>query len=178
MTRQIDRLLNDYKSSYAQTMTNLENRLVAKADLMMRKLDEFVRSNRESRSGPVENLRQPTDRFRAPRDTKAPPNSRTSFESNPRERSRAAPSSAGWADPISPKAKAPLGGPFSHVSHVRSAPDLIIVSHDTTMYKSKFDLLVSSHEKLITKLSKFTERGESSGRTLKKLKSYKDGSDG
>ena len=112
MTRQIDRLLNDYKSSYAQTMTNLENRLVVKADLMMRKLDEFVRSNRESRSGPVENLRQPTDRFRAPRDTKAPPNSRTSFESNPRERSRAAPSSAGWADPISPKVKAPWESPF------------------------------------------------------------------
>ena len=46
------------------------------------------------------------------------------------------------------------------------------------MYTSNFDSPVRSHEKFITKLSKSTERGESSGRTLKKPKSYKDESDG
>ena len=46
------------------------------------------------------------------------------------------------------------------------------------MYTSKFDSPVRSHEKLITKFSKSTERGERSGRTLKKPKSYKDESDG
>ena len=50
MTREIEQLLNDHDNPYAQTMTNLEKRLDAKADLMMRKLDEILSgSNRENR---------------------------------------------------------------------------------------------------------------------------------
>ena len=45
------------------------------------------------------------------------------------------------------------------------------------MYASTFEPLNRSLETLITKLSKSTERGERSRRTLKKPKSYKDGSD-
>ena len=86
MTQEIDRLLNDHDNTYAQTMTNLRNRLDAKADLMMRKLDELLSSNnQESRSGSRENLRQTIDGFRAHRHTEAPPKSRISFESNQRE---------------------------------------------------------------------------------------------
>ena len=46
------------------------------------------------------------------------------------------------------------------------------------MYASMYEPLNSSLETFITKLSKSTERGESSGRTLKKPKSYKEESDG
>ena len=38
MTREIERLLNDHDIIYAHTMANLEKRLDAKTDLMMRKL--------------------------------------------------------------------------------------------------------------------------------------------
>ena len=48
MTREIERLLNDHDNTYAHTITSLEKRLDAKADLMMRKLDKILRgSNRE-----------------------------------------------------------------------------------------------------------------------------------
>ena len=46
------------------------------------------------------------------------------------------------------------------------------------MYASMFEPLNRSLETFITKLSKSTERGEKSRRTLKKPKSYKDESDG
>ena len=46
------------------------------------------------------------------------------------------------------------------------------------MYASMFEPLNRSLETFITKLSKSTERGERSRRTLKKPKSYKDESDG
>ena len=62
---------------------------------------------------------------------------------------------------------------------VSSVPDLTTVSQDTTtMYASMFEPLNRSLETFITKLSKSTERGERSRRTLKKPKSYKDESDG
>ena len=62
MTREIERFLNAQDNTYAPTMTSLEKRLDAKADLMMRKLDEVLSgSNRESRPAPVEDLRQATD---------------------------------------------------------------------------------------------------------------------
>ena len=38
MTREIERLLNDHDSTYARNIINLESRMDAKADLMMRKL--------------------------------------------------------------------------------------------------------------------------------------------
>ena len=51
MTREIERLLNDHDNTYAHTITNLEKKLDAKSDLMMRKLDEFLNgSNRKERS--------------------------------------------------------------------------------------------------------------------------------
>ena len=101
MTPKIERLLNDHDNTYAQTMTTLENRLANKADLMMQKLGELLSSsNQESRSGQRENSRQAVDGFRAPRHTESPPRLKTSFESNQRERLRAAPSRAGWTDPI------------------------------------------------------------------------------
>ena len=46
------------------------------------------------------------------------------------------------------------------------------------MYASMFEPLYRSLETFITKLSKSTERGERSKRTLKKPKLYKDESDG
>ena len=64
------------------------------------------------------------------------------------------------------------------VPQVSSVPDLTTVSQDTTMYASMFEPLNRSLETFITKLSKSTERGERSRRTLKKPKSYKDESDG
>ena len=62
MTREIERLLKDHDNTYSHTMTSLEKSLVAKADLMMRKLDELLSSiNRENRHAPTENSRQATD---------------------------------------------------------------------------------------------------------------------
>ena len=67
MTRAIERKLNDHDNTYARTMINLEERLDAKAVLMMRRLDELLSSSSYgNRSGPRENSRQATDGFRAP----------------------------------------------------------------------------------------------------------------
>ena len=63
------------------------------------------------------------------------------------------------------------------VPQVRSVPDLTMVSQDTTMYASMFEPLNRSLKIFIAKLSKSTERGERSRRTLKKPKSYKGESD-
>ena len=66
VTREIERLLNAHDHTYALTMTSLEKRLDAKADLMMRKLDEVLSgSNREIRPAPMKDLRQATDGSRA-----------------------------------------------------------------------------------------------------------------
>ena len=148
MTRGIERLLNDHDNTYAQMMTNLDNGLDAKVDLMMLKLDKILSSNnRESHPGAKESSRQPTDWFRAPRHKKAPPRLRTRFESKQRERPRAAPS--GWRLPT--------------VTHVRSVPDLSTVSHDTTMYASSF-----SHS--IGLLKRLTLNSRSLLREMKKIK--------
>ena len=160
-------------------MTSLEKRLDAKSDLMMRKLDEiFNGSNREERSNPRERSRQANDGDGAGNYAGAQQNSRANYESRIRERPRAAPSRPGWTNPVPPEADATPETRLPTVPQVRSVPDLTMVSHDTTMYASMFESLNRSLETFITKLSKSTERGERSRRTLKKPKSYKDESDG
>ena len=175
ITGEIERLLNDHDNTYAHTMTSLKKRLEAKTNLRMRKLDEILRgSNRENRSNPMEDSRKETDGSGTHSHAEAPPRSRTKFEPN----HRAAPSRAGWTNLISPEANATSGARLPTGPHVRSVPDLITVSHNTTMYASMFEPLNRSLETFITKLSKSTERGERSRRTLKKPKLYKDQSDG
>ena len=94
-----------------------------------------------------------------------------------------------WSDPGSPiEARLDKPGPAGSgytpetqlptVPQVRSVPDLNTVSQDATIYASMFEPLNRSLETFITKLSKSTEKGEKSRRTLKKPKSYKDESDG
>ena len=128
-------------------------------------------------SFPKRGLTQATDGDGARSDARAQPRSRTKFESNHRERPRAAPSRPGWTDPVPPEADATSGTRFPIMPQVRSVPDLTTVSQDTTMYDSMFEPLNRSLDTLFTKLSKSTERGEKSRRTLKKPKSYKDDSD-
>ena len=114
-------------------MTSLEKRLDITADLMMRKLDEILRgSNRENRSNLMENSRQAADGSGTHSDAETLPRSRTSFEPNHRERPRAAPSSAGWTNPITPEADATSGARLSTGPHVRSVPDFTTISHDST----------------------------------------------
>ena len=84
----------------------------------------------------------------------------------------------GWTNPVPPEADATPETRLPTVPQVSSVPDLTTVSQDTTMYASMFEPLNRSLETFITKLSKSTERGERSRRTLKKPKSYKDESDG
>ena len=163
MTREIERLLNDHDITYAHTMTSLEKRLDAKSDLMVRKLDASLNGgnwNWEKRSNPRERSRHANDGDGTGSYARAQQSSRTNYEPRNRERPRAAPSR------------------LPTVPQVSSVPDLTTVSQDTTMYASKFEPLNISLETFITKLSKSTERGERSRRTLKKPKSYKDESDG
>ena len=85
-TREIEQLLNDHENSYAYTITSLDKRLDAKADLMMRMLDEILSSgNRENRHAPTEDSRQTTDGSGPRGYAGAQPRSRTSFESNHKE---------------------------------------------------------------------------------------------
>ena len=161
-------------------MASLEKRLDAKADLMMRKVDELLSSsNRKKRHAPTKNSRQLTDSDGARSYAEAQPRSRTSFVSNHKERPRAAFSRAGRTNPAPPEAEATSGAHSPTKPQVRSVRDLHTVSQDTTMYyASMLELLNRSLETSITKLSKSTEKGERSRRTLKKPKSYKDESDG
>ena len=162
MTREIERLLNDHDSTYAHTMTSLEKRLDAKSELMMRKLDAILNgSNWQERSNPRERSRHANDGDGTGRNARAQQGSRTNYEPRNKERPRAAPSRPGWTNPVPPE-----------------ADPVPPVSQDTTMYASMFEPLNRSLETFITKLSKSTERGERSRRTLKKPKSYKDESDG
>ena len=178
MTREIERLFNDHDNTYAHTMTSLETRLDAKSDLMMRKLDEILKgSNREERSNPRERTRQANDGDGTGSYAGAQQSSRTNYESRNRERPRVAPSRPGWRNLVPPEADATPDTRWPTVPQVRSVPDLTTVSQDTTMYASMFEPLNRSLETFITKLSKSTERGERSRRTLKKPKSYKDESD-
>ena len=179
MRREIERLLNDHDNTYAHTMTSLEKRLDAKSDLMMRKLDEILNgSSREERSNPRERSRQANDGDGAGNYAGAQQNSRANYESRNRQRPRAAPSSPGWTNPVAPETDATPETRLPTVPQVRSVPDLTTVSQDTTMYASMFEPLNWSLETFITKLSKSTERGERSRRTLEKPISFKDESEG
>ena len=179
MTREFERLLNDHDNTYAHTMTSLEKSLDAKADLMTRKLDEILSSgNRENRHAPKEDSRQTTDGGGVRGHAGAQPRSRTSFESKNRERRSAALSRAGWTNPASPEAEATSEAQSPTMRQVRLVPDLTTISQDTTMHASMFEPLNRSLEAFLTKLSKSTERGERSRRTLKKPTSYKNESDG
>ena len=179
MTREIERLLNDHDNTYAHTMTSLEKRLDAKSDLMMRKLDAILNgSSWEERSNPRQRSHHANDGDGTGSYARAQQSSRTNYEPRNRERPRAAPSRPGWTNPVPAEAYATPKTRLSTVPQVSSVPDLITVSQDTTMYASIFEPLNRSLETFITKLSKSTERGERSRRTLKKPKSYKDESDG
>ena len=146
---------------------------------MMRKIDEILNgSNREERSHPRERSRQANDGDGAGSYAGAQQNSRANYEYRNRERPRAAPSRPGWTNAVPPETYAIPETRLPTVPQVRSVPDLTSVSQDTTMYASMFEPLNRSLETFITKLSKSTERGERSRRTLKKPKSYKDESDG
>ena len=91
MTREIERLLNDHDNTYAHTMISLEKRLDAKSDLMMRKLDEILNgSNLEKRPSPRKHSRQAIDGDGDRSYAGAQPRPRTIFESNLKERPRAA----------------------------------------------------------------------------------------
>ena len=179
MTMEIERLLNDHDSTYARTMTSLEKRLDAKSDLMMRKLDAILNGgNWEERSNPRERSRLANDGDGTGSYARAQQSSRTNYEPRNRERPRAAPSRPGRTNPVPPEADATPETRLPTVPQVSSVPDMTTVSQDTTMYASMFEPLNRSLETFITKLSKSTERGERSRRTLKKPKSYKDESEG
>ena len=179
MTKEIERLLNEHDSTYAHTMTSLEKRLDAKSDLMMRKLDAILNgSNWQERSNQRERSRHANDGDGTGSNARAQQSSRTNYEPRDKERPRAAPSRPGWTNPVPPEADATPEIRLPTVPQVSSVPDLTTVSQDTTMYASMFEPLNRSLETFITKLSKSTERGERSRRTLKKPKSYKDESDG
>ena len=179
MTKEIERLLNDHDSTYAHTMTSLEKRLDAKSDLMMRKLDAILNgSNWQERSNQRERSRHANAGDGTGSNARAQQSSRTNYEPRKKERPRAAPSRPGWTNPVPPEADATPETRLPTVPQVSSVPDLTTVSQDTTMYASMFEPLNRSLETFITKLSKSTERGERSRRTLKKPKSYKDESDG
>ena len=154
-------------------MTSLEKRLDAKSDLMMRKLDAILKgSNWQERSNQRERSRHANDG-----DARAQQSSRMNYEPRNRERPRAAPSRPGWTNPVPPEADATPETKLPAVPQVSSVPDLTTASQDTTMYASMFEPLNRSLETFITKLSKSTERGERSRRTLKKPKSHKDESE-
>ena len=92
MTREIERLLNDHDYIHAHTMTNLEKTLDAKAEFMMRKLDEILSgNNRENRPAPMRDSRRATDKSGTHNCAGAQPRSRTNFEPDHRKRPRAAP---------------------------------------------------------------------------------------
>ena len=175
MTTEIERLLIDHDSTYAHTMTSLEKRLDAKSDLMMRKLDAILNgSNWQERSNQRERSRHANDGDGTGSNSRAQQSSRTNYEPRNKERPRAAPSRHGWTNPVPPEADATPETRLPTVPQVSSVPDLTTVSQDTTMFASMFEPLNRSLETFITKLSKSTERGERSRRTLKKPKSYKD----
>ena len=169
MSREIERLLNDHDNIYAHTMTTREKSLDVKSDLMMQKLDEILNgSNREERSAPMERSRQANNGDGARSYAVAQQSPRLSYESKQMERHRAAPSRPGWTNPVPPEADATPETRLPTVPQARSVPDLTTVSQDTTMYASMFEPLNRSLEIFITKLSKSTERGERSRRTLKR----------
>ena len=153
MTREIERLLNDHDNTYAHTMTSLEERLDAKSDLMMRKLDEILNgSNREERSNAKSRTGQANDGDGARSHAGAHQSSRPNYESRNREQPRAAPSRPGWTNPVPLEAYATPETRLPTVPQVSLVSDLTTVSQDTTMYASMFEPLNRSLETFITKL--------------------------
>ena len=130
-------------------------------------------SNRENRSGPMEDSRQATERSGAHSHAEAPPRSRTSYEPNHKERRTAGPSRAGWTSTITPEADATSGARLPTGPHVISVPDFTTVSHDTTVYASLVELQTGLLRRLLLN-SRSLLRGERSRRTRKKPKSYRD----
>ena len=144
MTREIERLLNDHDNTYAHTMTSLEKTLDAKSDLMMRKLDEILnRDNREECSAPSERSRQANDGDRACGHAGAQPSSRSNYESNHRERPKAAPSRPDWTNPVPPEADTPppppppRGDPIAHcaTSQISARSDYSLAGHNDVCLK-------------------------------------------
>ena len=178
MTRDIERLLNDHDNTYAHKMTSLEKRLDAKADLMMRKLDEILNgSNGENRPAPTEASRQATGGSGTHSCAGAQPRSKTNFE--PYHGRETGQPRRGWVGRIRLRQKwMPHRGHVYRQCHKSVNVDLTTVSQETTMYASIIEPLNRSLETFITKLLKSNERGERSRRTLKNPKSYKDESDG
>ena len=130
------------------TMNSLENRLDAKSDLTMRKLDEILNgSNREERSNPRERSHQANDGDGAGNYAGVQQNSRANYEYRNREPPRTH---------ATPETRLPT------VPQVRLVPDLTMVSQESTMYASMFEPLNGSLETFNSKLSKSTERGERS----------------
>ena len=90
---------------------------------MMRELDEILYgSNREKRPSPSEDSRQSTNGDGANSYAEGQPKSRSSFESNHRERTRAAPSRPGWTNPVPSEADATSETRLTTVPQVRSVP--------------------------------------------------------
>ena len=146
---------------------------------MMRKLDAILNGNSwQEHSNSRERSRHANVGDGTGNSARAQQGSRTNYEHRNKERPRAAPQRPGWTNPVPPEADATPETRLPIVPQVSSVPDLTTVSQDTTMYASMFEPLNRSLETFITKLSKSTERGERSRRTLKKPKSYKDESDG
>ena len=163
MTREIERLLNDHDNTYAHTMTSLEERLDAKSDILMRKLDEILNgSNREERPNPRDRTCQAIDGDEARNHAVAHQSSRSNYESRKRERQRAAPSRPGWTNPVPPEADATPETRLPTVPQVSSVPDLTTVSQDTTMYASMFEPLndLSRHSSLSSRSQPREERGQ------------------
>ena len=177
MTREIELLLNDHDNTYAHTMSTLEKRLVAKSDLMMRRLDEILNGgNREERCAPRQRSRQANGGDGACSYAGAQQSSRTSYDSKHRERPREAQSRPGCTNPVPPEAEATPKTRLPTVPQVRSVPDLTTVSQDTTMYASMFEPLNRSLEvnRERRELKKDTQKAEIIQRRVRWLHSYLD----
>ena len=155
-------------------MTSLERRLDAEADLMMRKLDEILsRGTRENRHAPTEDSRQTTDGGGARGYAGAQPRSRADFEYNLRE-TQCSPFEGGSDESGPTRSGSDAGGTVTDTatSQIGARSDYHLAGHFNV------EPLKRSLETFIAKLSKSTERGERTIRTLKKPKSYRDDSDG
>ena len=140
---------------------------------MLRKLDKILNGiNREKRPSPREDLHQATDGDGASSYAGTQPRGQEQILSLIIGRDSGQPRRGRVGRTQSLRRRMPT------MPQVRSVPDLNTVSQYTTMYASMFKPLNRSLETFITKLSKSTERGENSRRTLEKPKAYKGESDG
>ena len=99
-TQKNERLLNHHDRTNAKT-ENFKFSLHAKAHLFMRKLDELLTSNNwTDRSDFNDSTLEPTNGFQNSRLTEARRRPNAHFEPRERERSRAAPTTSGWRNPV------------------------------------------------------------------------------